>query len=226
MARFTRLQVINDLLSTGLIPLFFEKDAQLALAVVKACQEGGAHIVEFTNRGDFAWKTFGELESALAQGRSPVILGAGTIDDAPTAAIYIASGANFIVSPSFNVEVARLCNRRKIPYFPGCATLTEIATAEEWGAEICKIFPAQEVGGPAFIKAVLGPRPWSRLMPTGGVSPTRESISAWIEAGASCLGMGSNLISKPRVKEGNFAAISADIRRSVAWIQEARSPAK
>jgi 2-dehydro-3-deoxyphosphogluconate aldolase / (4S)-4-hydroxy-2-oxoglutarate aldolase len=151
-----------------------------------------------------------------------VILGAGTIDDAPTAAIFIANGANFIVGPTLDVEIARLCNRHKIPYFPGCGSVTEIAKAEEWGAEICKIFPGQEVGGPGFIKAVHGPRPWSRLMPTGGVFATQESIFAWIRAGAAVVGIGSNLINKARLQKGEFASISRDIQQTLDWVAEAR----
>jgi len=226
MARFSRLEVYNELLRVGMLPLFFERDAELSRRILLSCLAGGARLVEFTNRGDFAWQTFSQLESELSAENSPLILGAGTIDDAPTAAMYISSGANFLVGPTFNVEVARLCNRRKIPYFPGCGSVSEIATAEEWGAEICKVFPGQEVGGPNFIKSVLAPRPWSRLMPTGGVSPTQESITTWIEAGAACLGLGSNLISKQRVKDGNFEQISEDLQQSGKWIQAARSRAR
>ena len=121
--------------------------------------------------------------------QNDVILGVGSVPDAPTAALFIASGANFIVSPSLNPEVARLCNRRKIPYLPGCLTPTEIATAEELGVEICKIFPGN-VGGPEFISAVMAPCPWTRLLPTGGVDATEESVNAWIKAGAGCGGHG------------------------------------
>ena len=222
MSRFSRLEVLNELLRIGALALFFEPNVNTARNIINAVHDGGARLVEFTNRGDFAWQVFSELEKQLSGEKSPVILGAGTIDDAPTAALYISSGANFIVGPTFNVEVARLCNRRKIPYFPGCATLSEIATAEEWGTEICKIFPGQEVGGAKFIKSVLGPRPWSRLMPTGGVSPTEENITEWVRAGACALGLGSNLINKQRVESGNFLSITQDVSKTLEWIQLAR----
>jgi 2-dehydro-3-deoxyphosphogluconate aldolase/(4S)-4-hydroxy-2-oxoglutarate aldolase len=222
MSRFARLEILNDVLSIGLLPLFFERDGETARKTVDACLNGGARLVEFTNRGDFAVHVFAQLAERLEQEKSPVILGAGTIDDAPTASHFIANGANFIVGPAFNQEVARLCNRRKIPYFPGCATVTEIAVAEEWGVEICKIFPGQEVGGPNFIKAVHGPRPWSRLMPTGGVSPTEESITTWIKAGAAVVGLGSNLISKARLQNRDFAAITQDVQQVLGWIAAAR----
>ena len=223
MSRFARLEVLNEVLRIGLLPLFYERQADTARKAIEACQAGGARLVEFTNRGDFAVRVFSELAERLELEKSPVILGAGTIDDAPTAAQFIANGANFIVGPTFNPEVARLCNRRKIAYFPGCATVTEIAIAEEWGVEICKIFPGQEVGGPNFIKAVHGPRPWSRLMPTGGVSPTQESITAWIKAGASVVGMGSNLIGKARLQNGDYAEITRDVQQVLNWIDIARS---
>lgn len=226
MARFSRLEVLTEWMRGGLVPLFYEGDLQVARKIVEACLEGGARVLEFTNRGDFAWQVFSELEKGLAQANSPAILGAGTVDDAPTAALFIASGANFIVAPTFNVEVARLCNRRKIPYIPGCATVTEVATAEEWGAEVCKVFPGQQVGGPEFIRAVHGPRPWSNLMPTGGVSPTWESIYAWIEAGACAVGLGSQLISKQRVRQAEYARISEDVRQALVWVQEARQARK
>ena len=222
MSRFSRLEVLNELLRIGALALFFEPNVNTARNIINAVHDGGARLVEFTNRGDFAWQVFSELEKQLSGEKSPVILGAGTIDDAPTAALYISSGANFIVGPTFNVEVARLCNRRKIPYFPGCATLSEIATAEEWGTEICKIFPGQEVGGAKFIKSVLGPRPWSRLMPTGGVSPTEENITEWVRSGACALGLGSNLINKQRVESGNFLSITQDVSKTLEWIQLAR----
>jgi 2-dehydro-3-deoxyphosphogluconate aldolase / (4S)-4-hydroxy-2-oxoglutarate aldolase len=223
MSRFARLEVLNEVLRIGLLPLFYERQTESARKAVDACLDGGARLVEFTNRGDFAVRVFSELAERLEQEKSPVILGAGTIDDAPTAAQYIANGANFIVGPTFNPELARLCNRRKIAYFPGCATVTEIAIAEEWGVEICKIFPGQEVGGPNFIKAVHGPRPWSRLMPTGGVSPTQESITAWIKAGAAVVGLGSNLISKSRLQNGDYPAITQDVQQVLIWIDIARS---
>jgi 2-dehydro-3-deoxyphosphogluconate aldolase / (4S)-4-hydroxy-2-oxoglutarate aldolase len=222
MPRFSRLDVLNEILRIGLLPLFFEKEVNTARKVLDACLQGGSRLVEFTNRGDFAWRVFADVAEKLDRENSPVILGAGTIDDAPTVAIFIANGANFIVGPTFNADVARLCNRRKIPYFPGCGSVTEIAVAEEWGVEICKVFPGQEVGGPGFIKAVHGPRPWSRLMPTGGVNPTRESIATWIKSGAAVLGMGSNLINKDRLQKAEFTVITHDVQQTLEWVAEAR----
>jgi len=223
MARFSRLDVYQAMLSSGLVPIFYHGDVQAAESVVKACVEGGARVMEFTNRGDQALKVFAHLSEYLDSIKSPVALGVGSVIDAPTAALYIAHGANFVVSPNLNPEVAKICNRRKIPYLPGCGTVSEISNAEELGVEIVKIFPGETIGGPAFIKAILGPMPWTRIMPTGGVEPTAEGVARWIKAGAACLGMGSNLIRKDAIAAGNFDAIRENVRSVLQFVQEARS---
>jgi 2-dehydro-3-deoxyphosphogluconate aldolase / (4S)-4-hydroxy-2-oxoglutarate aldolase len=222
MARFNRLQVYDAMLSAGLVPLFYHADTTVAQNIADAFAEGGTRVIEFTNRGDKALKVFNHLNEHLEGKKSPVILGVGSVMDAPTAALYIAHGANFIVSPAFNPEVARLCNRRKIPYLPGTASATEISTAEEMGVEIVKIFPGETVGGPAFIKAILGPMPWSRIMPTGGVDSTKESVEKWIKAGAACVGMGSNLAKKEWIAAGDFGSMRDTVRNVLQWIQESR----
>lgn len=219
MARFSRLEVLNSLLDIGLLPLFYHAEAETALEVVSACAQGGARLVEFTNRGELAYPVFTELVRRFA--KSDVILGVGSVPDAPTAALFIAAGANFIVSPSLNPETARLCNRRKIPYLPGCLTPTEIASAEELGVEICKVFPGN-VGGPEFIRAVMAPCPWTRLLPTGGVDATEEDVRAWIKAGAAALGMGSKLITASALKARDFGTITAKVSQVIGWIKAAR----
>jgi 2-dehydro-3-deoxyphosphogluconate aldolase/(4S)-4-hydroxy-2-oxoglutarate aldolase len=178
--------------------------------------------VEFTNRGDFASQVFSEVSQHFSQVDPQFILGVGSVIDAPTAAMYIANGANFVVGPSLNPEIARLCNRRKVAYMPGCGSVTEISQAEELGVEIVKVFPGSSVGGPGFVKAVLGPCPWTRIMPTGGVDATEESIRAWFGAGAACVGMGSKLIRKDLVAAGAWAEITAKARQVLAWIEEAK----
>ncbi len=222
MARFDRLQVWGTILETGLVPIFYHPDGEVAFQVVQACWAGGARAIEFTNRGDLATKIFEDLCRRVGREAPEVILGAGTVLDAPTAALYIACGANFIVGPTLNEEAARLCNRRKVAYIPGCSTLSEISAAEELGAEIVKVFPADCAGGPDFVRAVLGPCPWLRLMPTGGIEPTPESIAAWFRAGAACVGMGSNLIRKEWVESGDWEAIMAQVRQVLEWIRQAR----
>ena len=226
MARFMRLEAINTILEAGLIPLFYNDDLDTAIEIVNACKRGGARMVEFTNRGEGAYPVFSELIRHFASADPGVILGIGSIIDAPTAALFIAAGANFIVGPSLNPEIARLCNRRKILYMPGCATENEISAAEELGAEICKIFPGEAAGGPGFISAVMAPCPWHRLLPTGGVEATEESISEWIKAGAAAVGMGSKLISSQDVKNKDYDRIANRTAQCLAWVKDARDNLK
>jgi len=222
MASHTRLEVLNTVLELGLVPLFYHKDIEVAKKTVAACVTGGARVIEFTNRGDFAYQVFNELSQYVREAYPDLILGVGSVIDAPTAAMYIASGADFIVSPILNPETARLCNRRKIAYMPGCGSVSEISQAEELGVEIVKVFPGGAVGGPGFVKAVMGPCPWTRIMPTGGVDATRENIETWFKAGAACVGMGSKLIVKDLVAAGDFEAISQKVTQVLAWIKEVR----
>ncbi len=221
MAKYSRLKVITSMIETGVVPLFYHADPEIAAQVIRSCLDGGARCIEFTNRGDGAHLIFAELMKRF-QGDTRLILGAGTIIDPVTAALYIQLGANFIVGPNLNPEVARLCNRRKIPYTPGCGTASEISNAEELGVEICKIFPAGELGGPAFVQAVKGPMPWARLMPTGGVTPDKENIFAWIQAGVACIGLGSKFISNQLIESRDFPALTAGIKQVLVWVQEAR----
>lgn len=222
MARFMRLDVTNILLDIGLVPLFYNGDVETSIELVSACSRGGAKVVEFTNRGEMAYPVFTELVKHFARADPDVILGVGSVIDAPTAALYLAVGANFIVGPSLNPEISRLCNRRKILYMPGCATENEIIAAEELGAEICKIFPGTSAGGPGFIKSVLAPSPWHRLMPTGGVDATEASLSEWIKAGAAAVGMGSKLITKQAVNDKDYDGIAKKASDCIEWIKKAR----
>jgi len=223
MARYTRLEVLNTILELGLVPVFYNPDLEVAKQIVAACRAGGARVVEFTNRGDFAFQVYTALAQHGARIEPDVILGVGSIIDAPTAALYVSAGANFVVGPVLNPEVAHLCNRRKIAYSPGCGSASEISQAEELGVEIVKVFPGDSVGGPEFVKAMLGPCPWTRIMPTGGVDATEESIRAWFKAGAACVGMGSKLITKDLVAARDFDAISSKVAQVLAWIKEARA---
>ncbi len=222
MARFSRLDVLNTIIETGLVPLFHSSDVDVARNVVKACAGGGARAVEFTNRGDFAPEVFKQLSQFVSAEMPEVILGVGSVIDAPTAALYIAYGADFVVGPILNEQIARLCNRRKIAYSPGCATVSELSRAEELGVEIVKLFPGRSAGGPDFARSVLAPCPWTLLMPTGGVAATRESIEDWFRAGAACVGMGSGLIRKDLVAAGDWEGITSQVRQVLEWIEEAR----
>lgn len=226
MARYMRLEVINTLLDTGVLPLFYNGDVETAIELVKACARGGARMIEFTNRGELAYPVFTELVNHFSKADPSVILGVGSIIDAPTAALFMASGANFIVGPSLNPEISRLCNRRKILYMPGCATENEISAAEELGAEICKVFPGESAGGPGFINAVMAPCPWHRLLPTGGVDATEASISEWIKAGAAAVGLGSKLVSNQAVKDKDYEGITHKTSECIRWVKQARETKK
>ena len=225
MARFDRLTVLNTVVQDGLVPLFYNSSAETSQQIAGAIARGGGHLLEFTNRGDFAIEVLSALVKHAAKENPDLIIGVGSVEDAATAALFIAHGANFIVGPIFDAETARLCNRRKIPYLPGCATVTEIAQAEEWGVEIAKIFPGETIGGPDFVKAALGPRPWSRLMPTGGVSPDRESLIAWFDAGVVAVGMGSKLIRADWLKAGDFDALQNHVRATLELVRTVRGKA-
>jgi len=222
MARFTRIDVINKILGTGIIPIFYHNDPDICRNVVKACYDGGIRVFEFTNRGDFAHDVFSDLSKWTEDEVPDLILGAGSVVDAGTASLYIQLGANFIVSPILNPDMAKVCNRRKILWSPGCGSVSEINYAEELGAEIIKIFPGSSVGGPEFIKAVKGPCPWTSLMPTGGVEPTEGNLKAWFDAGAVCVGMGSKLITKEIVQDKDWKELTIRTESAVRIAGELR----
>ncbi len=208
MARFTRIEVALKMKETGMVPVFYHKDTGVCKAVVKACYEGGVRLFEFTNRGDFATLVFAELNKWAIENCPEMIMGVGSVLDEGTAAMYLALGANFIVSPVIDEGTARVCNKRKVSWSPGCGSVTEINRAHELGAEVVKIFPGSQVGGPGFVKAVLGPMPWSSIMPTGGVEPTEASLKQWFEAGVTCVGMGSQLFPSELIKNKDWNSIS------------------
>jgi len=212
MARFSRIEVALKMKEVGMIPVFFHKDVEVCKDVISACYKGGARLFEFVNRGDFAHEVFADLIKWSEKECPEMMLGIGSIVDAPTTALYIQLGANFVVSPVLNAEMAKVCNRRKIAWSPGCGSLSEISYAEELGAEVVKIFPGTQVGGPDFVKAVKGPFPWSSIMPTGGVTPTEENLSAWVKAGVHCVGMGSQLMAKKENGEFDLEAIESTTR--------------
>ena len=222
MARFSKLEVLSAIAGTGMVPVYYNKDAETAKNILKACYAGGVRAFEFTNRGDFAQEVFAELSKFAAKECPEMILGIGSIVDAPTASMYIQLGANFVVGPLFNPDVAKVCNRRLIPYTPGCGTVSEIGFAQEMGCDLCKIFPAGSVGGPSFVSNVKAPMPWTMIMATGAVEPTEENLTAWFKAGVTAVGMGSKLFPKEAVSTGNWDAISTLCKNALGYIQKAR----
>jgi 2-dehydro-3-deoxyphosphogluconate aldolase/(4S)-4-hydroxy-2-oxoglutarate aldolase len=221
MARFNKLQVLNAMLTTGMVPVFYHQDVEVAKNVVKACYEGGVRAFEFTNRGEFAHEVFGELSKFVAKACPELILGVGSIVDAPTASLYIQLGANFIVGPLFNPEVAKVANRRLVPYTPGCGSVSEIGFAQEAGCDLCKVFPG-DVLGSDFVKGLKAPMPWSLLMVTGGVKPEETNLKKWFDAGVACVGMGSNLFPKATVAAGEWHKITEICREALHIIHTVR----
>ena len=215
MARFTRIQVALKMAEAGMIPVFFHKDVEVCKKVLESCFKGGIRLFEFTNRGDYAHTVFEQLNKFAEKEFPEMILGTGSVIDAPTAVLYMQLGSNFIVSPILNEEMAYVCNRRKVLWSPGCGSLTEINYAEELGAEIIKIFPGSSVGGPDFVRAVKGPCPWTSIMPTGGVEPTVENMREWFEAGVACVGIGSNLITKELIQKKDWKGLTGRVAAAV-----------
>tara|TARA_X000000950_G_scaffold146890_1_gene181348 strand:+ start:345 stop:1019 length:675 start_codon:yes stop_codon:yes gene_type:complete len=218
MAQYTRHQVITEMHNSGMIPLFYDPDIEISKNIVQACYQGGARLLEFTHRGDFAHEVFRELIRFVNESLPGMIIGVGSVTDAASASYYLMNGANFIVTPVFREDIAIVCNRRKVLWSPGCGSLTEIAKAEEMGAEIVKLFPGN-IYGPEFVKAIKGPQPWTSIMPTGGVTTEKENLKVWFDAGVSCVGLGSKLISKELVKNQDYDQISNTIQKTLALIQ-------
>ncbi len=221
MARFDKTAVMAKIAQTGMVPVFYDKDPDTAEAVVRACYDGGVRAFEFTNRGDFAHEVFARLARFAARECPDLALGAGSVVDAPTAALYIQLGACFVVGPMFNPEISKVCNRRQVPYTPGCGTVSEVGAAQETGCELCKVFPG-DVLGPKFVKGLLAPMPWSKLMITGGVEPTEENLAAWFGAGAFCVGMGSKLFPRDRVAAGDWDYVRDKCREALEIIRKTR----
>lgn len=219
MAQYTRLEVAQTMKDTGMVPLFYHEDIELCKQVLKACYDGGARLMEFTSRGDFAHEVFADLITYAIKELPGMILGVGSVTDAAAASLYMQLGANFIVTPVFREDIAIVCNRRKVLWSPGCGTLTEIAKAEELGCEIVKLFPG-DIYGPQFVKALKGPQPWTSIMPTGGVSPTEENLKGWFDAGVVCVGMGSQLISKDIISKKDFKSLEQHVKDALAIIKK------
>ncbi|MBN1399295.1 MAG: bifunctional 4-hydroxy-2-oxoglutarate aldolase/2-dehydro-3-deoxy-phosphogluconate aldolase [Anaerolineae bacterium] len=225
MAKFSRLQVWSKMEEIGLVPLFYNPDVETAIKITEALTSGGAKVIEFTNRGDRAFEVFRELIVYFEKSDPSAILGVGSVLDVATAGLYLNLGANFIVGSVTNPEVAKLCNRRSVVYIPGCGTASEVSEAQELGCEVVKVFPGSELGGPSFVRAIKAPCPWTKVMPTGGVSPTWENLKAWFDAGVACVGGGSQMVPADMVKAGDWDGLRELTVRTLALIRKARGQA-
>ncbi|MBO4499564.1 MAG: bifunctional 4-hydroxy-2-oxoglutarate aldolase/2-dehydro-3-deoxy-phosphogluconate aldolase [Bacteroidaceae bacterium] len=222
MAKFDKFQVMDRIKSTGMVPVFYNSDPDLACKVVKACYDGGVRAFEFTNRGDMAHEVFADVINFVLKECPDMALGVGSIVDSATAALYIQMGACFVVGPLFNADIARVCNRRQVPYSPGCGSVTEVGNAQEAGCDLCKVFPG-DVLGPKFVKGLLAPMPWSKIMVTGGVEPEAANLTGWFKSGVFCVGMGSKLFPKDVVASGDWQAITDRCRETLDIIKRIRN---
>jgi len=222
MAKYSRSEVFTAMKTTGVVPVFYDADVDVCKNVVKACYDGGIRVFEFVNRGDFAHEIFSELNKYALKELPGMILGVGSLVEEATTAMYIQAGANFIVSPLLNEEMAKICNRRGVSWSPGCGTISEISKAQELGAEIVKLFPASEIGGASFVKAVKGPMPWTNIMPTGGVDTTEANLKTWFDAGVTCVGMGSNLFPKEIMASKNYSALAHKVKELMVTVGKVR----
>lgn len=221
MARYTRLEVVRVMQETGMVPLFYHSDIEIGKKVLKACYDGGARLMEFTARGDFAFEVFSELNKYAMKELPGMMMGVGSITDAAAASMYMQMGASFVVTPSLREDIAIVCNRRKVLWSPGCGSLTEINRAEELGCELIKLFPGSTYA-PGFVKAIKGPQPWTSIMPTGGVSTEEANLRAWFDAGVTCVGMGSKLISKDVLEQKDFEGLQEKVADTLKLIEKIR----
>lgn len=223
MARFSRIKACQVMAETGMVPVFYHNDLETSKQVLKACYEGGVRVFEFTNRGDFAHEIFGELNKWAAKECPEMIFGIGSVVDAGTASLFLQLGANFVVGPLLNPDIFKVCNRRQVAYIPGCGSVSEVGYAQELGAEVVKIFPAGDVGGPSFVKNLKAPMPWSNIMVTGGVEPTEENLTKWFKAGVTCVGMGSNLFPKEIIAAKDWSRITQMCKMALEIIAKAKT---
>ena len=221
MAQYSRIQVIRQMEQSGMVPLFYHSDIKVVKSVVKACYDGGARLIEFTNRGDLAIDIFSELMSYVISELPTLIVGVGSITDAESASRYMMAGASFVVTPVFRNDIAVVCNRRKVLWSPGCGSLTEITKAEEMGCELVKLFPGGTYG-PSFVKAIKGPQPWTLIMPTGGVTTEENNLRGWFDSGVLCVGIGSKLISKEILLNKDYVTLQKDVSRTLNVIKSIR----
>jgi 2-dehydro-3-deoxyphosphogluconate aldolase/(4S)-4-hydroxy-2-oxoglutarate aldolase len=215
-----KADILHTIETTGLVPLFYHADVATAIQVAEASYRGGSRVFEFAHRGPNAFEVFCKLTNHFSSNKN-FYLGIGTVLDATTAKQYMDAGAHFLVSPVFKSEIAEVVNRENVLWIPGCATMTEIVTALDAGADLVKVFPGS-VLGPGFVSSVLPILPKIKLMPTGGVEPNGKNLSSWFNAGVFCVGMGSQLYPSHYIESGNWEAIEHLVRDTLAIIRRVK----
>lgn len=205
----SKQETLASIKSSKVVAVIRGNSAEEAIAITNAAIEGGIHLIEITYTTPNVQQVFEAFQ------QSDAVIGAGTVLDAETARHAILNGAKFVVSPHFNPDVARICNRYKIPYLPGCMTIQEMVLALECGCDILKLFPANNFE-PSFIKSVKGPLPHVEIMPTGGINA--ENIGEWLSAGAVAAGIGSDL--NKAYAAGGYSAVIEASKKYVAAVQQ------
>ncbi len=212
--KFTKEQLYAKLNEVPIMPLFNHPDLAVSKSVVKACYDGGIKVFEYTNRGEGAALIFAELVKYIRQELPEMAIGIGTVFTAEEAEYFVSLDTDFIVQPIMNPAVGEVCNKHKIAWMPGVMTVTELYNAQQAGADIIKIFPAN-VLGTAFVKAMKAPMPHAKVMVTGGVEPNEENLKGWFSAGVTAVGMGSQLFPKDVLASGNYQQIEEVVRKCV-----------
>ena len=218
--RFSKQQIIEAMKGAGIVPLFTHDNPDDAQHVLEAAYRGGIRVFEFTNRRSNSFEVFAHLLK-VAKKYPDLMLGIGTIMDGPTTKKFIDAGADFIISPIMKLEMAKVCHEYDTPWIPGCATLTEIVTAKDNGADIIKLFPAS-ILGPGFVSSIMPVVPGLQLMITGGVEPTEKSLSSWFKAGATCVGMGSQLFTKEILAQKDWPLLQQRVTECLSIVKELR----
>lgn len=218
MNKLYKFQVLTKLAEAKFLPIFSHEDPQIACEVGLACARGGAGVFELTNRSSTTPQAFSLLKQELDKSKSAMVLGIGSIVEPASAAAYINLGAAFVVAPNFNPEVAKVCNRRGVAYIPGCFTPTEVNQAQEAGCEVIKYFPADSKIGPQFIKSLRGPCPWTAVVATGGIEPTKEGMDPWFKAGCIALGLGSQFIKAEYIEKKDYKALETKVKEVVSFL--------
>lgn len=223
MTTHDKSSVLATIRRDGVVPVFYHGDIEVVKETARRLVAGGLSIMEFTNRGDGAVEVFAEL-IRWARGELPeLVVGVGSVSESMTAGHVVDLGADFVFAPTLSGEVAAICNSRNIPYIPGCATVTEIQAAYRLGCDVVKLFPADSIGGPPFLRAVRAPCPWIQAVPTGGVDPTVESMKAWFDAGAPAVGIGSKLLPTGMIADRDWNGIEQKISATVMAVAQARN---
>lgn len=205
----------------GILPLFFTKDPEVSVNVLKALYSAGIRTVEYTNRGEAALENFKKMKAVCNAELSGMYLGVGTIKDGDTAKKFIDAGADYIISPGLVKSVAKVADKNNMLWIPGCMTPSEIIRAETLGAKVIKLFPGN-ILGPAFLSAVKELFPGLLFMPTGGVDLDKDNIAGWFKAGVCAVGMGSKLISKQLLEKKDYTKIEELTKQAMEIVRSVR----